>query len=84
MCLNFDDESRKEEDDKDYEVGAYKSYITLKNSIRPLGTRNAVVYNDVMKEINYRDNEGHLWTLKLFTSKPLSDKYSLMPSPPLP
>ena len=83
MCLNelFDD---GEDDDELHELGAYKSYITLKNSIQPLETRNAIVYNDVMEELNYRDNEGHLWTLKLFTTKPLSDKYSLMPSPPLP
>ena len=84
MCFDFSDfESRKEED-REYEVGAYKTYITLSHSIKQFGTRNAIVYNEVMEELNYCDNEGHLWPIKLFTSRPLDDKFALGPGEPLP
>ncbi|AGF77250.1 hypothetical protein UWK_00670 [Desulfocapsa sulfexigens DSM 10523] len=83
MCLEFNEENREEEDDEMYEVGAYKSYTTVRNSMKPWGTKNAIVYNDVMEELNYSDNDGRLYTLKLFTHHPLDDRIVLGSSDPL-
>lgn len=76
MCIEFSQENNKD-DDKMYEVGAYKTYLTLKHSVKPWLTKNAIVYNEIMEEFNYCDNEGRLWTLKLFTHHPLDDKESI-------
>ena len=72
MDIGFSGESSKD-DDGMFEVGEYKTYTTLKHSLKPWGTKNAIVYNEVMEEINYCDNKGRLWPLKLFTSRPLDD-----------
>ena len=63
MCIDLNDWPERE-------AGSYEAYKALSPSIKPFKTKNAIVYNEGWKELNYRDEDGRLWSIKLFTKRP--------------